>query len=105
MEDPGGKKKADPVHIASILNCALRAFNQQIDGELARVWRIWDEAVGETIAQNARPSAFKGRLLYVDVTSSPWLQQLHFLKNDVISMLNDALGGRVVEDIKFKIGT
>ena len=104
MDDQSGKKKAEPVHIANILNCALRAFNARIDGELARVWSIWDQAVGETIARNARQSAFKGRLLYVDVTSSVWLHQLRFLKQDVISMINNALGGNVVEDIKFKIG-
>jgi hypothetical protein len=67
--DERRRKNADPVHIGSVLNIALRTFHEKTDQELARVWRIWDESVGEAIAQNARPSGFKGRVLHVEVTS------------------------------------
>ncbi|MFO8083976.1 MAG: DUF721 domain-containing protein [Desulfobacterales bacterium] len=98
------EKNPEPVHIGSILNSLLRSFHEKADGELVVVWRYWDEIVGDTIAQNARPSAFKGRLLYVDVASSPWLHQLQFLKSDIIARLNHAMGRCVIRDIKFKIG-
>ena len=61
-------------------------------------------AVGEVIARNARPGAFKGKLLLVNVTSSTWAHQLQFLKKDIIKKVNDALGKELVEEIKFKIG-
>ena len=95
---------ATPVHIGAILNSALRAFQEKTDGDLARVWGIWDDAVGDLVAQNARPAAFKGRLLYVEVSSSPWMQQLRFQKASIVSKINASLGRNVVEDIKFKIG-
>jgi len=98
------EKIQGPVHIGSVLNNLLRVFHEKANGNLALVWRCWDEAVGETIAQNARPAVFKGRLLYVNVTSSPWIHQLQFLKQDIIGKLNVALGHNVVDDIKFKIG-
>ncbi len=97
------EKNPEPVHIASILNNLLRSFHAGTDGELVVVWRFWDEIVGEAIAQNARPSAFKGRVLYVQVTSSPWIHQLQYLKNDIVQRLNQAAGKPVVHDIKFKI--
>jgi predicted nucleic acid-binding Zn ribbon protein len=102
--DDKRRKCQGPIHIGSILNSTLRTLQEQTDGELARVWRIWDEAVGEAVASAARPAAFKGRLLYVNVSSSPWLHQLQFLKKDIVSNLNKALGRNVVEDVKFKIG-
>ena len=102
--DEKRRKCEGPIHIGSILNSTLRALHEQTEGELARVWRIWDEAVGEAVSSAARPCAFKGRLLYVNVSSSPWLHQLQFLKKDIVSNLNRALGKNVVEDIKFKIG-
>ncbi len=102
--DDKRRKCQGPVHIGNILNTALRALQEQTDGELAQVWRIWDEAVGEAVSSAARPAAFKGRILYVNVSSSPWLHQLQFLKKDIVSNLNKALGKNVVEDVKFKIG-
>lgn len=98
------QKKMEPVHIGSILNNLLRSFHEKTDGDLVLIWRYWDETVGEAIAQNARPSAFKGRLLYVDVTSSPWIHQLQFLKTDIVERLNRVVGRQVINDIKFKIG-
>jgi len=103
MEDQR-KKSAEPIHIGNILNNLLRSFHEKANGDLVLVWRYWDETVGETIAQNARPSAFKGRLLYVEVTSSPWIHQLQFLKKDIIGRLNQVVGKQVINDIKFKIG-
>jgi predicted nucleic acid-binding Zn ribbon protein len=69
------------------------------------VWEFWDHVVGETWARNAQPAAYKGRLLLVHVSSSTWLQELHFQKADLIQRLNQAAGASVVEDIRFKLGT
>jgi predicted nucleic acid-binding Zn ribbon protein len=98
------EKSQEPVHIGSVLNNLLRVFHEKANGDMALIWRYWDEAVGETIAQNARPAVFKGRMLYVNVASSPWIHQLQFLKQDLIERLNMALGHSAVDDIKFKIG-
>jgi predicted nucleic acid-binding Zn ribbon protein len=98
------EKSQEPVHIGSVLNNLLRVFHEKANGDMALIWRYWDEAVGETIAQNARPAVFKGRMLYVNVTNSPWIHQLQFLKQDIIQKLNLALGHNAVDDIKFKIG-
>ena len=56
------------------------------------------------IAQNAKPAAFKGRILLVHVNSSTWIHQLQFLKKEMIAKLNDTLGKTLIEDLKFKIG-
>jgi predicted nucleic acid-binding Zn ribbon protein len=103
MEDQS--KPSDFVHIGSIINDVIKQYRCEPDFALKKVWQLWDEAVGETIAQNARPEAFKGTLLIVRVNSSAWIHQLQFLKKDLISKLNAALGKPLVEEIKFKIGT
>ncbi len=99
------EKREELVHIGSVLNHILRGFHEKANGNMALVWRFWDETVGETIAQNARPVIFKGRLLYVNVTSSPWIHQLQYLKQEIIEKLNSALGQNVVDDIRFRIGS
>jgi predicted nucleic acid-binding Zn ribbon protein len=97
-------KRSDFVHIRNILDDVLKPYRSKPDFELKNVWGLWDEAVGKTIAQNARPAAFKGKLLIVHVGSSSWIHQLQFLKNDMIAKLNTALGKPLIAEIKFKIG-
>ena len=92
------------VHISSIIGDVLKKYRLETDAELVQVWRVWDTIVGNVIAQNAKPAAFKGRILLVHVTSSTWLHQLQFLKKDMIDKLNDTLGKTLIEDLKFKIG-
>jgi len=71
---------------------------------LIRIWEIWDGALEGPVTANARPAAFKGDILLVHVSSSPWVHHLHFLKTEIIHRLNHALGKPLVKDIKFKIG-
>ena len=97
-------KPSDFVPIGHVIDSVLKNIRSEADYGLTKVWRLWDGVVGETIASNARPAAFKGQLLIVHVISSTWVHQLQFLKNDLITQLNDALGQSLVKDIKFKIG-
>jgi predicted nucleic acid-binding Zn ribbon protein len=97
-------KRSDFVHIGNILENVLKSYRTEADFRLKAVWRLWDAAVGEAIAQNAQPAACKGNLLIVHVTNSTWIHQLQFLKKDLISALNAALGQSLLADIKFKIG-
>lgn len=98
------KKRSDFVHIGNILEDVLKSYRSEADFGLKVIWRLWDTAVGETIAQNAQPAAFKGNLLIVHVSSSTWIHQLQFLKNDLIAALNKDLAQPLLADIKFKIG-
>ena len=91
-------------HIGSIVDKVLNQCRSESDMGMTEVWRLWESAVGETIAENARPAAFKGGMLLVHVTSSPWIHELQYLKKDIIRKVNDALGEEQVEEIKFKIG-
>jgi predicted nucleic acid-binding Zn ribbon protein len=97
-------QKTDFVHIGKLIDHVLNEYRRESDGDLTQVWKIWDSVVGEAIANNAQPAAFKGRVLLVHVTSSTWIHQLQFLKKDIISNLNAAFDKALVEEIKFKIG-
>lgn len=98
------RRKAKFVHIGSIIDTVLKTYRRDSDIRLAKVRQVWDSVVGDVIAQNAKPAAFKGRLLLVHVASSTWVHQLQFLKADIIEKLNQELDRPQVDDIKFKIG-
>jgi predicted nucleic acid-binding Zn ribbon protein len=98
------KGKTEFVHIGNIIDDVLTTYRHEPDGQLMQVWQIWDRVVGDVVSNNAKPAAFKGRLLLVYVTSSAWLHQLQFLKREIIDKLNEALGKARIDDLKFKIG-
>lgn len=99
-----GKKKRGLTPIGNILSGSLPTLRSEGDAGMTKVWSIWESAVGNDIAENARPEAFKGGTLLVHVTNSTWLQHLGFLKKEMAQKINAALGQEVVTELKFKIG-
>ena len=99
-----GKKRSGFVHVGGVIEDILKTRGMVSNTRLAKIWQIWEEAVGEGIASNTTPAAFKGNLLIVYAESSTWIQQLHFLKKEMIEKINAILGRNAVQDIKFKIG-
>lgn len=98
------KKTKRCVHISGILAEILKQHRTTAGRELTEVLEQWDETVGAAIAENAQPVGYRKCVLLVNVTSSVWIQQLQFLKADILSRLNDTLGNVRVDDVKFKIG-
>ncbi len=93
-----------PVPLRDILTQVLATCRRESDLHLVRIWEHWDAVVGRVVAENAQPAAFKGRRLIVHVTSSVWIHQLCFMKDDILHSLNKALGAPLLDEIKFKIG-
>lgn len=100
-----GKPDAAFRRLSEILPEVLRQFRQPADEGLLNIWNVWEAAVGPLIAEQARPSAFKGRLLIVSVSNSTSLHHLQFLKADLIHQLNQALGRSQIDDIRFKVSS
>lgn len=70
-----------------------------------KIWLIWNDCVGEQIASHARPAAFRDGTLTLCVDSAPWMQQLNFLKKQLMEKLNARLGEELVREIFLKAGT
>ena len=76
-----------------------------------RVHKMWRELAGATIAQKSEPVRLIGTTLYVNVSSSAWMTELTYLKDELLKKIDDSLGtessaqgGRLVEDIVFRTG-
>ncbi len=93
-----------PVHIGSFINEVLFSCRSEIENGIFEIWDIWANLVGEVIATDSKPAGFRKKILIVYVSDSAWIQQLQFLKKDIIKSINDCFGKRLVEDISFRIG-
>jgi hypothetical protein len=90
--------------LGNILQGVLKKHNINIDSEEQRLLEIWNKAVGIKIAAHTRPERLKRNTLFVKVTSSVWMQQLHILKSEIIQKINQLLGKNLVKNIHFSIG-
>jgi len=98
------RKRGYPTPVAALLTAAFRGKPLEKRLEEAAIWRIWDETVGARIAAKARPSRFNDGVLTVIVNSSPWMQQLNFMKQGIAARLNEKLGKEMVLEIYLKAG-
>ncbi len=98
------RKASEVTHLKDIIHQVLHGCRKDSAQHLTQICSLWNHAVGEIIAKSAQPAALKEKILIVHVNSSPWIQQLQFLKKEIVEKINLASEKEMLEDIKFKIG-
>lgn len=89
------KRRSSPRTLADAMHELIE--RAQPPSGLGAVQRIWREAVGEVIAQEAKPSAERDGVLTVSCRSAAWASDLDLLSPELIEKLNSRLGeGRIV---------
>lgn len=73
--------------------------------ELHKVFEFWDDLVGPDIARQAQPHVIRKTILWVRVSDSVWMQQLHLLKVMLLEKLNSRLKKNKLTDLRFQIDT
>ncbi len=71
----------------------------------SNIWSVWEEVVGEAVAQRTQPKKLRHGILLVTVTNSSWMQQLQFIKEDLRQKLNAALQSDEIGEIRFRVGS
>ena len=76
-----------------------------LDRHLAeyRAVEAWAEVVGPTVAAQARAVAVRDGVLFVDVTSNVWMQELVLLRDSIADRLNAHLGAPLVRKVVLSI--
>ncbi len=69
-----------------------------------RLRRDWAGIVGEQIAAHTRPEQIRFKKLLIHVRHSVWLQQLTFLKLELLGKVNAAAGETLVSEIILRLG-
>ncbi len=64
----------------------------------------WESLVGEEIAAHCRPVGMKAGVLFADVDSSVWCQQLQLRTPEILAALRRGLGEAAPTDIRLRVG-
>lgn len=90
--------------IGEILYAALKRRGMAAKLEENAVLKLWPKAVGKQIAIQTQPDSLRGGTLFIRTTSSVWVQQLHFMKEEIRQKLNGLAGKDVIKEIRFTVG-
>jgi hypothetical protein len=98
------KAGRNPQRVGAVLEKTLKKMS--LEGKLKEheIWNVWNSVVGEHVARQAQPEFMRNRILFVKVSSSPWMQQLYYMSKGIMEALNKRLGSHVIEEIRFKLG-
>lgn len=72
--------------------------------EQHRIWAVWQDAVGEQIAQHAIPTRIRNNVLEIKVAHPVWMQQLQLLKPRLLQQINAHLGDTPISDLYLRRG-
>jgi len=92
-----------PADIKSLLARVIRKKKWQRRMGLHAAFRHWNEIVGPDISSRAQPAYMRGTVLWVEVSDSIWMQQLHLQKLLLLDLINHRLGMEGISDIRFRL--
>ncbi len=98
------RERGEPQAIGNVVAelMARRGLNRTRTAEECEA--AWREAVGPFLAGQTRIGAVRGGVVEVLASHSALLQELGFLKAEIIGKLNARLPGAPVVDLRFRVG-
>lgn len=96
--------KQKPVSFAQLSGAGQRESILKQAIAVGRLNNHWPEIVGPTLATKTVPFKIYNKKLTVKVDDSPLLQQLNYLKDDLLIKIRQKLPETAIEVINFRIG-
>jgi len=91
--------------LPDILSRFLKTHGMAIHMLEFKLQQHWLEIVGEHVARHTWPDSVRHRKLYLVAENSVWLQQLLFLKPELLAKINGTADGEALTDIVLRVGT
>ena len=68
------------------------------------IWNQWDKIAGKTLTTHAKPARWQGNTLVVIVEHATWMQELSYLKAELLDKIRTSIPNIPIADIRFEIG-
>lgn len=98
------KRQKNLLKLGDFLPKLLKRKKIHLDTLDYRVTDVWYRAVGPQISAQTAPVRFKNNTLSVHVSTPAWMQQLRFLKREIMDKVNAEWGKEEIQNIHFSIG-
>ena len=64
---------------------------------------LWDQAVGEALAKKTKPLRLYRSTLIIIVPSQAWRKELHLMRIEIVTKMNENAGFRLIHDVEFRV--
>ncbi|HOO91261.1 MAG TPA: DUF721 domain-containing protein [Syntrophales bacterium] len=99
-----GKRQRNLQKMGDFLETILKRKKILLDLIDYRILDVWKRSVGPQISANTNPFKFKNNTLFVHVSSPAWMQQLRFMKQEIMDKVNLEWEKEEIKNIYFSIG-
>src|SRR4249919_3483311 len=90
-------------HVGTLLRHAVELLPQRQELKESLALALWDQAVGEALAKKTKPLRMYRSTLIILVPSQAWRKELHFLRTEIVTKMNENAGFRLIQDIEFRV--
>jgi hypothetical protein len=98
------RRQKDLLKLGDVLQRALKRREVFVHFEDQKLLEIWRQSVGPQIATRTHPENINRGTLFVKVSTSVWMQELQYMKKEIIEKINRLYGKETVQNIRFVIG-
>ncbi|MCK9522419.1 MAG: DUF721 domain-containing protein [Proteobacteria bacterium] len=96
-------RRSQPLPIADITSIQVQSLYRGNPEVHPRLWTRWTHIAGEQLAQRTFPLKLQKGLLFVGVSSSTWMQQISFLRDELLQRIAQEVGPGVVTEIRLML--
>ncbi|MBI3599007.1 MAG: DUF721 domain-containing protein [Nitrospirae bacterium] len=93
------------VALSDVILNLIERLNLQKEMNIYHLCEHWEEIVGCQIAAHTAPEKLRFNTLSLLVDSAPWMNQLTFLKKEIIEKTNQFLQKQLILDLYFKLAS
>lgn len=96
--------KGFPTHVGAILEKILGRSEYKQKFQEAKLVNLWSEIVGPNLFRHTYPARFSRGRLTCTVDNSALLNELQYMKKDILQKIEEKTHKRMVKDIYFVLG-
>ena len=89
--------------LGALLRHAVNLLPQRQELKESLALALWEQAVGEGLAKNTKPLRLYRSTLIVIVPSQAWRKELHLMRTEIVTKINENAGFRLIQDIEFRV--
>lgn len=95
----GPVKKTNEYTLREAIHELLETYQLNTKMDEVKAVEAWEKLMGPAIARYTRHISISNRTLYVEITSAALRQELSYGKSRIVTMMNDAAGSSVIDDV------
>jgi hypothetical protein len=92
-------KKTNDEPIGDILKQMVKAFKLERNLNKTKIENLWEQLMGKTISTYTRELVVRDNVLYVKIDSASLRSELHFGRDKILNIINEALGEAYLKEV------